>query len=170
MEKRKSIFRQESLDRVMSPEQLDQYIRVSKPSAWILAAALFILGLSVLIWSVVGSLPQTVLVKGFVDESNTIYCYVDPSEVQDNWEGYQAKLTFPDNSTINGVVSEMDPVPYSINEISNIIKKDWIVDSIIDTNYVYQFKVETDKPVQPNVLVNASVTTNEVKPIEYILN
>ena len=63
MEKKKSIFRQESLDRVESPEQLDQYIRVSTPSAWIMVSALLIASASLLIWSFTGSLPQTITVK-----------------------------------------------------------------------------------------------------------
>ena len=33
-----SIFRQKSLERAASPEQLDQYIRVSSPGAWTLLA------------------------------------------------------------------------------------------------------------------------------------
>ena len=61
---KKSIFRRESLDRVESPEQLDAYIKVSHPKVWLIMAALLVAVISVIVWSVVGSLPQTMTVKG----------------------------------------------------------------------------------------------------------
>ena len=56
---KQSIFRRESLDRVESPEQLDAYIKVSHPKVWLIMAALLVAVISVIVWSVVGSLPQT---------------------------------------------------------------------------------------------------------------
>ena len=98
MEKKKSIFRQESLDRVESPEQLDQYIKVSKPSAWIMVSALLIASASLLIWSFTGSLPQTTTVKGITAEEGVVYCYVDPSDIQESMVGCQVQMVLPDNS------------------------------------------------------------------------
>lgn len=63
MEKR-SIFRKESLDRIESPEQLDEYIKVSHPKVWMMIGALLVAALAVIVWSVVGTLPQTMEVKG----------------------------------------------------------------------------------------------------------
>lgn len=51
-----SVFRQSSIDRVQSPEQLNDYIKVSNPSAWIIMIAAIILLVSVLVWSVFGTL------------------------------------------------------------------------------------------------------------------
>ena len=56
---KQNIFRRESLDRVESPEQLDAYIKVSHPKVWLIVAALLVAVISVIVWSVVGSLPQT---------------------------------------------------------------------------------------------------------------
>ena len=57
MEKKNSpgeIFRKKSLDRVSSPEQLNDYIRVTTVSVWIVLLALVILLLGMLAWSVFG--------------------------------------------------------------------------------------------------------------------
>ena len=40
-----SIFRKKSLDRISSPEQLNDYIRVSTPSVWMVLFAIIILTL-----------------------------------------------------------------------------------------------------------------------------
>ena len=63
-----SIFRKKSLDRVSSPEQLTDYIKVSSPSVWIVLAAMVILLISVLIWSVFGTIPDTVKLNALVQD------------------------------------------------------------------------------------------------------
>ena len=49
------IFREKSIKRVSSPEQLNDYIRVTTPSVWVVLAALIILLLGILAWSVLGT-------------------------------------------------------------------------------------------------------------------
>ena len=53
MEKR-SIFRKKSLDRVTSPEQLNDYIKVTTPSVWLILIASLILIVGVVVWAVFG--------------------------------------------------------------------------------------------------------------------
>ena len=48
------IFREKSIKRVSSPEQLNDYIRVTSPSVWIVLIALVVLLLGMLAWSVLG--------------------------------------------------------------------------------------------------------------------
>ncbi len=50
-----SVFRKKSLDRVSSPEQLNDYIRVTTPSVWLVLAALLVLLVGMLAWSVLGT-------------------------------------------------------------------------------------------------------------------
>ena len=40
VEEKKSIFRQETLDRISSPEQLSDYLRVTTPGLWVIFAAM----------------------------------------------------------------------------------------------------------------------------------
>ena len=53
---RSGLFRQKNLDRISSPEQLRDYIRVTTPGVWIVLLAIIILLAGVLIWAAVGSL------------------------------------------------------------------------------------------------------------------
>ena len=50
-----SIFRQKSMDRVSSPEQLNDYIRVTTPSVWVVLIALVLLLAGMLVWSIFGT-------------------------------------------------------------------------------------------------------------------
>ena len=46
-----SLYRKESMDRIQSPEQLNEYMRVTTPSVWLLLSAVVLLLAGVLIWS-----------------------------------------------------------------------------------------------------------------------
>ena len=51
-----SVFREKSLRRISSPEQMDEYIRVTTPSVWIALIALALLIAGFLIWSIFGTM------------------------------------------------------------------------------------------------------------------
>ena len=51
-----SIFRQKSIDKVSSPEKLDDYIRVTKPSVWMTLAAVGVLLVGTIVWGIFGEL------------------------------------------------------------------------------------------------------------------
>lgn len=51
----RSIFTQKSLDRINGPEELNEYVRVTTPSVWIVLAAVTLLVIGILGWSIFGT-------------------------------------------------------------------------------------------------------------------
>ena len=49
-----SIFREKSLERVSSPEKLNDYIRVTTPSVWVILIATFLILFGAIVWSIFG--------------------------------------------------------------------------------------------------------------------
>ena len=49
------IFREKSLERVSSPEELNDYIRVTSPSVWLVLLATVLLLVGMLAWCVLGT-------------------------------------------------------------------------------------------------------------------
>ena len=47
----KQLFRKESIERVSSPEQLSDYLRVTSPTVWVVLAAVILLLASLFVWS-----------------------------------------------------------------------------------------------------------------------
>ncbi|HKI35487.1 MAG TPA: HlyD family efflux transporter periplasmic adaptor subunit [Gemmataceae bacterium] len=72
------IFRQEALDRLSSPEQLDQLMQVTAPRAWIALGACALLILAALLWGFFGTIPTTVEGKGFLVPSQGIKTMTAP--------------------------------------------------------------------------------------------
>lgn len=60
----KSIFRQESLERLSSPEQLDQLMHVVNPKSWLPLASLGVLVLLAFLWSIFGRITITTAGRG----------------------------------------------------------------------------------------------------------
>ncbi len=59
-EERQGIFRKQALERMSSPERLDQLIQIVSPKDWFLLAILLTLGAVSIAWCIWGRLPTTV--------------------------------------------------------------------------------------------------------------
>ena len=48
---RSDLYRKESMDRIQSPEQLNDYLRMTNPSIWVILCAVIVLLAGLLVWS-----------------------------------------------------------------------------------------------------------------------
>jgi len=55
---KRNIFRKDNLERMSSPEKLNDYIKVSNPSVWIVLAAIGIMLAAVVVWGITYELPE----------------------------------------------------------------------------------------------------------------
>jgi multidrug efflux pump subunit AcrA (membrane-fusion protein) len=63
---RDQMFRKAALERLSSPEQLDQLMQVTSPRAWLALATLGAILLAALLWSIFGSIPTKVEAQGIL--------------------------------------------------------------------------------------------------------
>ncbi len=68
-----NIFRKKSLQRLSSPEQLDQLMHVTDPKGWIALAAVGGLLLTAILWSFFGSIPTKVQGQGILVKSGGVF-------------------------------------------------------------------------------------------------
>ena len=68
MTENQTVFRKKTLDRISSPEQLTDYLRVTNPGIWVVLAAVILLLAGVFAWSMVGTLETTAEVKVVVSD------------------------------------------------------------------------------------------------------
>jgi len=60
------MFRKEALEKLSSPEQLDQLLKVTSPRGWLTLLGLGILVGTIFVWSISGSIPSTIHVHGIL--------------------------------------------------------------------------------------------------------
>jgi HlyD family secretion protein len=74
------VFRKVSLDRLSSPEQLDQVMQVTNPRGWLALGAIGALLAMALVWGVFGSLSEKVAGGGILLKSGGVFEVVSPAE------------------------------------------------------------------------------------------
>lgn len=117
MAKNNDIFRKKSLERISSPEQLNDYIKVSNPSVWLIIIAIFCVIFAGLFWAIFGRIPTTVSVNGISyvntlsDSSNSesVYCYLSEQD--------SAKVTKAINE---GTIASINVTPSDSEEYGSI--------------------------------------------------
>lgn len=73
-----TLFRKKSLDRITSPEQLDEYLHVTSPSVWILLAAAILLLAGLLFWGSFITLNSYAEGTGRVEGGRMTVSFEDP--------------------------------------------------------------------------------------------
>lgn len=74
------IFRKVSLERLSSPEQLDQLMQVTTPRAWTALIGVGLLIACAVLWGVYGSIPTKVVGQGIMMKSGGVFDIVSTSE------------------------------------------------------------------------------------------
>ena len=76
-----SLFRKKNLERISSPEQLTDYIRVAKPGVWLLLGAIVVLLLGLCVWGIFGRL-DTVVKGAAVSKNGRLVCYISEDKAE----------------------------------------------------------------------------------------
>ncbi len=61
---RESIFRKKSLERISSPEEIDEYMKVTSPGTWLVLMAIILLLGAVIAWGITGEIESNRMVDG----------------------------------------------------------------------------------------------------------
>ena len=77
-----SLFRQEALERLSSPEQLDQLVEIVNPMAWLPLGAIGCLAIVALLWSIFGRLPLNVKGQALLVRPHRVIQFQAPSSGQ----------------------------------------------------------------------------------------
>ncbi len=70
------LYRKSALERMRSPEELDKVLKISSPMSWLALGGITLIIIVTLVWSILGTIPETVSTKGIVSSivgSNSIY-------------------------------------------------------------------------------------------------
>lgn len=160
-----SIFREKSLKRISSPEQLNDYIKVSQPSVWIALAAVAAFVAAVLIWSVAGTVPTRVEAVA-VEDGGGLTCYLSTEDAADVAPGMTVELSTGEH----GAVTAVDDLPLSVEEVSQSLTSDYARDSVVTSDWSIPVQIDVDGALEPGHLYQVYITTGSVSPISFLLS
>lgn len=92
-----NLFRKSSLERIQSPEQLNEYVKITNPGVWLVLIGLFALLVSAGIWAFTGTIPETVQMTGVAYSTDgsviQVYCYGTMSLSKRLREGMEVQIS-----------------------------------------------------------------------------
>lgn len=155
-ENQSSLFRKSSLERVSSPEQLNDYIKVTNPSLIAMLIGIFTILAAGAIWIFSGGIPKTVDMQGVIakDISNSkkVYCYVPIATSKRLKEGMSARISLE--------YAQSSEYGYINGEILNIS------DDVVTAEYL---KTKFDNPQVVIPLVSSAMQQGNVMEVEIAL-
>ena len=93
-----SLFRKESVESIQSPERLNDYMRVTNPTVWIVLIAVILLLAGMLIWSCYATIDSVIRGTAIVDEGTMIVVFTDTQVASSVEEGMT--VTAGDSSSV----------------------------------------------------------------------
>ena len=133
---KEEIFRKKSIDRVNSPESLNDYVRVTNPGVWLILTAVAVLLIGACVWGIFGHLDTYCDVECTFSGSEAV-CLISSDEVKEgmkveisdtygtvssvrkNADGkYEAKITadVPDGKYEAKIITEsISPISFIVN-------------------------------------------------------
>ena len=130
------IFRKKSLEKIQSPESLDDYVRVSNPGVWLLLVAIIALLGGACLWGTLGRIETTVKARAVVSGGDVV-CYLTAADATDVEQGDVVRI-----ADSEGVVSLIEPCPSGSDVCATV---DGIV--IEDGTYPSEVVTESIKPL-----------------------
>lgn len=153
------IFRKKSIDRMSSPEQLNDYIKVTNPGVWMVLAAIVILLVGVCVWGVFGKL-ETKLPVAAVSQYGETVLYVkedNVASVKENMRVYIGDETYKVVSVSVQPVTVTEEISEYARHTGELSIGEWVYIVPIDGN-------------MPDGVYRAQVVVDSVSPLYFVFN
>ena len=160
-----SIFAEKAANKLKSPDDLDKYLRVTNPSIWMALVACCLLLAGLLAWGVFGVINTNVIAAG-VREGDTVVAFVDPDLI--------VGVDTGDTASVHGEsmrVAEVSSAPLSREDITKIVKGDYLVSAILEGEWAYKVVLEGDGnyDFSEGVPLTVEINAESIAPLEAVL-
>ncbi len=153
------IFRKKSIERVSSPEQLNDYIRVSNPGIWIVLVAVIVLLAGICVWGVLGHLDTTIDTVAIAEGGN-VTVYVKEADIEAVKAGQKL--------TVNGVeyeIADISAAPVAVD--GSFSDYAMHLGTLQTGEWVYKIVLSGDIP---DGAYKARIVVDSVSPMSFVFN
>lgn len=153
-----SVFRQKNVERINSPESLNDYVKVTNPSVWIILVGALVLIVGALIFSAFGTIDTNVSV-GILAVDGAITAYVDEADIDSISTGMTVK--------VDGTLLSVKSIP------DRPVKKTEVDEYVLHKGDMeasqWLFPISLEGSLEDGVY-EGSVTVEQISLISYIFN
>ena len=153
------IFRESSLKRAASPEELNGYIRVTSPGVWLLFGCIIVFLLGIFAWGYFGTLVTTMRMYGR-NVDGVFTGYVKASDLKNLEKGMQVSY-----QERQGVIAKLSPYPEPAEDV-------------VPLDLFDAYGLEEDTPLYPVVCTitlsggghQVDVLLEEIRPMDLLFD
>lgn len=153
-----NVFRQKNLDKINSPESLNDYVKVTNPSVWIILTGILILIIGAFIFSAFGTVDTNKNLAVSVTNGD-IMAYMDENDIS----SIDVHMTIKIDGTEYAIRSIPDR-PIKVYEVDEYVLHKANMESV---EWVYPIEVEGT--LKDGAYIG-TVTVEHISPISYIFN
>lgn len=155
-----SLFREKSLQKISSPEELDDYVRVTNPGVWMVLGAVVFLLAGFIVWGFLGKI-STGIDAVCISNDGISCCYVSEENAAAIQPGMKIVLSNGNEATVvnmdDQAVEAKDAVTEYAMHVAGFDDGEWIHALEISETF-------------PEGVYAAQVITETIKPIEFIFS
>ncbi len=157
------IFNRQATERLHNPDDLDRYVRVARPSAWILLVACVLLVGGLIVWGLFGTVNVNVNSTG-VRIDDHLYCFLSSDDGPHTKVGDVARM-----GDVQVRVASVSVIPLSPDEVKAIVGSDYLVSTLTNgEDWVFEVLFEGDDigSLPEGVPLSTSITAEKVTPFD----
>ena len=155
----KQLFKKSNMDRVSSPEQLHDYVKVANPGLWMVISAIVILLAGVVVWGFIGKIDTTMSTAIITDGKNAVI-YIGESDAHKLEIGMTVRSEHKEY-TITDIAKAPIKVDGSLSDYaiyaSGLTVGEWVYAVSIDGEH-------------SDGVEKADIVIESISPISFILN
>ena len=155
----KQLFKKSNMEKISSPEQLHNYVRVANPGLWMVISAIVILLAGAVVWGFIGKIDTTMSTAIVADGGNAVI-YIGESDA----EKLEIGMTVRSEGREYAIV-DISRVPIKVDESFT----DYAIyaSGITVGEWVYEIRIDGE---HSDGVHKADVVVESISPISFILN
>lgn len=155
----KSLFRAKNMERIESPESMNDYLQVTSPGVWLVLLTIIVFLIGACIWGIFGHIDSTVKIV-VVATKNETFCLVPEDALKSAIDNRSIK--------IEGENYELSPtalVSEIISESTNIY---WLLAGDLNIGDIV-YKIPLSQQM-PEGVYSGTIVTETLSPLSLLLN
>ena len=155
------LFRKKNMDRVSSPEQLNDRIRVTGFGVWLLLSGILLVLAGIVVWGIFGRLDTTLPVSAITQQGQTV-CYVKEQSISQIQVGMAVDAESGTTTVASIAVVPVqvdDQFPEYLCHVGALSRGEW----------VYEVTLQ-DALGEEGSIFAAQIVTESIAPLTFVVN
>ncbi|MBO4901842.1 MAG: hypothetical protein J5518_03530 [Lachnospiraceae bacterium] len=163
---KRPLFREKSLEKIQSPEQLNTYIKVSNAGVWMMMCAMILFLVGALVWGILGRIATYGPAIARV-ENKEVTVYLPYKELENQQVPSTLRFEIGDARFSIDLPEGVEPSEITDGDINRMDSLTAYKGNFQSGDWIYQFSGPID---YPDGVYDCRVITREYAPISFITN